>query len=247
MALNFFDALGGFRVPAVTALQMREIDRVAIDEVGLNLYQMMENAGRNLAELCVEFLGEGWAEARIIVLAGRGGGMCAARHLANHGGAVTLVLTDRERLRGVPADQFALYRATAGQVADLDEIDRLGADLVVDAVLGYSLHGAPRGAAAKMIRWMSAHGAPVISLDIPSGIDATTGDAAGDHVRATVTMTLALPKTGLDTDAVGRLSVADIGIPQEVFTRVGIHPPKTLFRRGYRVWIDTDNPVDPRL
>jgi len=239
-------------VPAVTTDQMREIDRVAVDEVGLNLYQMMENAGRNLAEFCMEFLGDQWDGAHIVVLAGSGGngggGMCAARHLANHGAAVTLVPTTLEGLRGVPADQFALYRATAGRVAEfseISEIDHLNTDLVVDAVLGYSLHGAPRGTAADMIKWVSAHGAPVISLDVPSGIDSTTGGTAGDHVQATVTMTLALPKTGLDGDAVGRLCVADIGIPQDVFNRVGVHPPRALFIKGYRVWIssgpDPDN------
>lgn len=231
-------------MPAVTTAQMREIDRVAVDEVGLNLSQMMENAGRSLAESCSEFLGVGWGEAHIVVLAGSGGngggGMCAARHLANHGGAVTLLTTGQDRLRGVPANQFALYLATSGRVGELHELDHLEADLVVDAMLGYSLSGAPQGAAAEMIRWVSEQGAPVISLDVPSGIDSTTGCAAGDHVLATVTMTLALPKTGLDADAVGRLSVADIGIPQEVFTRVGVYPPETLFRQGYRVWIGAD-------
>jgi len=249
-----FTTSGGLKVPAVTTSQMREIDRVAVDEVGLNLYQMMENAGRNLAELCMEFLGDQWDGAHIVVLAGSGGngggGMCAARHLANHGGAVTLVPTTLEGLQGVPADQFALYRATGGRVAEFSEIDHLNADLVVDAVLGYSLHGVPRGTAADMIRWVSSHGAPVISLDAPSGIDSTTGVAAGDHVHATVTMTLALPKTGLDGDAVGRLCVADIGIPQDVFTRVGVHPPRTLFSKGYRAWIssgpDPDNHVANR-
>ncbi|MDP3209650.1 MAG: NAD(P)H-hydrate epimerase [Rhodoglobus sp.] len=229
-------------MPAVTTAQMREIDRVAIDEIGLNLYQMMENAGRNLAELCAEFLGAGWGEAHIVVVTGSGGngggGICAARHLANHGGAVTLLTTRQERLRGVPADQFALYQATSGRLVELDEAGHLKPDLVVDAVLGYSLDGAPRGTAAEAIRWIDAQDAPVISLDVPSGIDSTTGEAAGDHVHATVTMTLALPKTGLNTDAVGRLAVADIGIPHEVFTRVGVDPPSSLFAEGYRVWLD---------
>lgn len=228
-------------MPAVTTAEMREIDRVAVEEVGLNLYQMMENAGRDLAELCMEYLGDRWSEAHIVVLAGSGGngggGMCAARHLVNHGGAVTLVPADRERLQGVPASQFGLYRSAAGRVGDPHEIEGLHADLVVDAVLGYSLDGAPRGSAADIIRWATGHGSPVISLDVPSGIDATTGGAAGDHVRATVTMTLALPKTGLDSDAAGQLCVADIGIPHDVFDRVGIHPPRTLFHSGYRVWI----------
>jgi NAD(P)H-hydrate epimerase len=234
-----FRTHGGLAVPAVTSDQMRDVDHLAIDVVGLNLYQMMENAGRNLAEQCAEILGTDWDKARIVVLEGSGGngggGMCAARHLANHGGNVTLVPKERDKLRGVPAEQFALYQATNGRVADPHELENIQADLLVDAVLGYSLDGAPRGAAVQMIQWMSAHSGPVISLDVPSGVDATTGDAVGDHVHATVTMTLALPKTGLGANAVGRLFVADIGIPHEVFARAGVQPPKALFGSGYRV------------
>ncbi len=247
VSVNDFRTTGGLTVPAVTRDQMREIDRIAIEEVGLNLYQMMENAGRNLAELCAESLGDEWDAAHIVVLAGTGGngggGICAARHLVNHGGDVTLVSVDRERLRGVPADQFALYLAAGGRVAAPHELDRLQPDLLVDAVLGYSLGGAPRGTASQLIRWTLTRSAPVISLDVPSGVDSTTGDAPGDYVRATLTMTLALPKTGLDADAVGRLSVADIGIPRDVYRRVGLHLPATLFTHGYRVGIDAAGPI----
>jgi NAD(P)H-hydrate epimerase len=95
--VDSFQTEAGLVVPAVTSEQMREVDRVAIEEVGPNLYQMMENAGRNLASMCVEMLGQAWARSPVVVLAGTGGngggGICAARHLANHGGQVTLVTT----------------------------------------------------------------------------------------------------------------------------------------------------------
>ncbi len=71
--MDAFVSESGLVVPAVTTEQMREVDRVAIEEVGPNLYQMMENAGRSLASLCVETLGEGWATAPVVVLAGTGG------------------------------------------------------------------------------------------------------------------------------------------------------------------------------
>jgi len=106
----------------------------------------------------------------------------------------------------------------------------------VDAVLGYSLSGAPHGAASGLIGWMSQSDAPVLALDVPSGVDASSGDSAGAHVGAATTMTLALPKTGLDVGAVGDLWVADIGIPRSVLERAGIpQPPADLFARGYRV------------
>ena len=239
MTVDAFGTLTGLVVPAITTEQMREVDRVAVEELGPNLYQMMENAGRNLASLCTELLGEKWHRAPIVVLAGTGGngggGICAARHLANHGGDITLVVSDPSNLGGVPADQLAVYRATGGRVAQAREIDALEAELVVDAVLGYSLGGAPYGVAAELIGWMSSHAAPVVSLDVPSGLDATTGATPGEFVNATTTMTLALPKTGLDADAVGRLWLADIGIPKDVYRRVGVDLPAGLFTSGCRV------------
>lgn len=102
-------------------------------------------------------------------------------------------------------------------------------------MLGYSLRGAPVGVAADLIRWTSGQAAPVISLDIPSGVDATTGEAPGVHAGATTTMTLALPKTGLLSVAVGELWLADIDIPREVCRPVGVSPPAGLFASGYRV------------
>ncbi|MGB3827921.1 MAG: NAD(P)H-hydrate epimerase, partial [Ornithinimicrobium sp.] len=90
--------------------------------------------------------------------------------------------------------------------------------------------------AADAIGWMSSVSVPVVALDLPSGIDASTGDAPGSHVRATATMTLALPKTGLHVDAVGELWVSDIGIPRTVFEDAGVTPPPAgLFSPGYIV------------
>lgn len=230
----------GLVVPAITTEQMREVDRVAVEETGPVLLQMMENAGRNLASLGVEMLGEGWTHVEIVVLAGTGGngggGICAARHLANHGGQVTLLVTDLDRLSAVPAQQWETYRATGGRLAEIGDLPSLRPALVIDAVLGYSLQGAPHGIAAELIEWMSLGDAPVLSLDVPSGIDSTTGEAPGAHVRATTTMTLALPKTGLFVEAVGELWLADLGIPRGVLEQSGVRtPPEELFASGYRV------------
>ncbi|MEO0455292.1 MAG: NAD(P)H-hydrate epimerase [Cyanobacteria bacterium P01_A01_bin.114] len=98
----------GIRVPAVTTEQMIEVDRLAVEELGPNLFQMMENAGRNLALQAIECLGDRWRTAKIVVLAGTGGngggGICAARHLANRGADVSLCLSAADRLREVPRD-----------------------------------------------------------------------------------------------------------------------------------------------
>jgi NAD(P)H-hydrate epimerase len=229
----------GAKVPAVTTAQMREIDRLAIEETGPNLYQMMENAGRTLAITVLEHLGTGWTTDPVVVVAGTGGngggGICAARHLANRGVDVTLVMSDRDGLGAVPADQLSVYRATGGREAVPDDLPSLEAAVVVDAVIGYSLRGAPRGIAAEFIGWTAAQPSWVIALDVPSGIDSTTGDAPGVAISADLTLTLALPKSGLDAPAVGALWLADIGIPAEVYRRMGLEVPVGLFGSRYRL------------
>jgi NAD(P)H-hydrate epimerase len=215
----------GHSVPAVTMDQMREIDRIAIEETGPNLFQMMENAGRSLATLTIELLDGNWRQAQIVVLAGTGGngggGICAARHLANHRANVTLVLADSDALSDIPRWQHTIYRSTAGAIAD--EVAQLRPDLIIDALIGYGLRSAPRARFAELIRWANVSGAPILALDVPSGIDATTGDAPGEVIQASWTLTLALPKTGLLPERTGALYLADIGIPEGTYRRANIH------------------------
>ncbi|MFW2387463.1 MAG: NAD(P)H-hydrate epimerase [Polyangiales bacterium] len=229
----------GVNVPAISTEQMREVDRVAIEEVGPNLYQMMENAGRNLAVTVLETLGPDWREAPIAVLCGTGGngggGICAARHLANRGADVSVVLTEPSRLSPVPKEQLGIYRGTEGKVVEPAHIGRLAPALIVDAIIGYSLRGSPRDVALRMIEWAGAQAAPVVSLDVPSGIDATSGESFGAHVSASLTLTLALPKAGLAPESSGDVWLADIGIPGEVYRRVGIDVPTGLFGERFRL------------
>lgn len=239
MSTHAFVTDTGVLVPAITTEQMREVDRVAVEELGPNLFQMMENAGRGLARTVLAALGAEWRSAHIGVMAGTGGngggGICAGRHLANRGANVTVVVSDPARLAPVPKHQLHVYRSTPGRVARLADLQTLSPDLVVDAVVGYSLQGAPRGAARQMIEWINAQPAPAIALDVPSGIDATTGDAPGPHVQASTTLTLALPKQGLDAPEVGELWLADLGIPVAVYERVPVDVPIELFGDRYRV------------
>ena len=235
----------GVEVPAVTAAQMREIDRIATEETGPNLFQMMENAGRNLASLSIELLTPGWHDALVVVLAGPGGngggGICAARHLANHGAKVWLCLADAEHLGSVPAYQRKVFASTPGIEVDPKQLIDSRPALIVDALLGYSLSGAPRGRAADLIEWANATKALILSLDLPSGLDATTGDAPGAVIAPRWTMTLALPKTGLLPERVGELYLADIGIPQAVYQRMKL-PYRTPFDHRYRVSIKPEPP-----
>lgn len=232
----------GHAVPAVDASEMLEVDRIAIEETGPNLYQMMENAGRNLAMVARSMLGDEWAAKTIAILAGTGGngggGITAGRHLQNHGSNVTVVVTDTSRLGDVPAQQLEVFRHAGGAILDSPPDD---ASLIIDALVGYSLRGAPRGRALELIEWANTAPAPVVSLDIPSGVDSSSGEALAEAIAATTTMTLALPKYGLCNSLAGDIILADIGIPREVYVRLGRPEAGAVFNGRYRV------PLDRRL
>ncbi|MEX0675302.1 MAG: NAD(P)H-hydrate epimerase [Gaiellaceae bacterium] len=196
---------------------MRELDRIAVEELGLTLERMTENAGRSLAELARRLLGGRAAGRAITVLAGPGGngagGLIAARHLANAGAELTVVLSHpRERLKPVTASQLRILEAMGIEPAGPPD----GADLVVDALLGYSQVGAPREDVARLIAWSAAK--RVVSLDLPSGL------LAAPHVTAEATLTLAAPKRALldAAGAAGALYLADLGIPAAAYERLGI-------------------------
>jgi len=222
-------------LPYLTREQMEHVDHLMIDVYGIQLLQMMENAGRHLAGLArARFLGGNPVGRHVVVLAGRGGNgggaMVCARHLANWGSLVTVALTrDPAAHTGVPAHQLEILRKVGVSVVHSADLDGdLHCDLVVDGLIGYSLSGAPRGAAAEMIGWANAQQGPILSLDTPSGLDVTTGEAYTPAVRASATMTLALPKVGLKVYAarpfVGELYLADISVPPMLYLRMGLAP-----------------------
>jgi NAD(P)H-hydrate epimerase len=210
-------------LPALTAGQMREVDRIMVDELHIDLIQMMENAGRNLADLAQRL----YSPASAVVLAGSGGnaggGLVAARHLANRGVRVTVVLAqDVAHLAPVPAHQLAILRHLDVPILHNPPGDHC--HLVIDALIGYSLRDTPRGHLASLIVWANDGSAPVLSLDTPSGLYVTTGGAAHPCVQADATLTLGLPKIGLlGAPQVGRLYLADISVPPVVYHRMGIH------------------------
>jgi NAD(P)H-hydrate epimerase len=215
----------GIFVPAITAAQMREVDRIAIEETGPNLYQMMENAGRNLATVALDIVGES-LESRILVLAGTGGngggGICAARHLANRGVETVVCMAQPQSVSEVAKWQLRVFSSTPGKVLPAGDLAGERFDLILDALIGYGLTDAPAGVYADLIGWSNSTGTRILALDVPSGLDSTTGNTPGPAIRAEATMTLALPKTGLFCGRAGRLLLADIGIPLETYRRLGL-------------------------
>ena len=221
-----FRTVDGILVPAVTAEQMREVDRIAVEVYGLGILQMMENAGRNLAQNVLDMLdGE---KGEVVVLAGSGGngggGLCCARHLHNRGYRVSVVL-DREAdaLTGAAWSQLKILAASGVKPIDPSQAEEVMrcSELVVDALIGYGLRGAPQGRTAELIRLCLQNVTRVLSLDVPSGLNATTGEMPGPGISPDRILTLALPKTGL-LSVPGDLYLADIGIPPEVYQPIGI-------------------------
>jgi len=222
-----FKTENGIAVPSVTMEQMIEVDRIAVEETGPNLFQMMENAGRNLAELTIKTLGDDWRKQNIIVLAGTGGngggGICAARHLANRGANIKVCVTEPEKLKEVTAYQLHILKSTNAKIISIEKLQNENPDLIIDAIIGYSLTGEPRGKALELIKWTSQHLGIIISLDVPSGINSTTGEAACHFIKPDITLTLALPKTGLHPSLTGELYLADIGIPNKVYKKLKLN------------------------
>ncbi len=219
-------------VPTVTNAQMKEVDRLMVESFGIELIQMMENAGRNLATLAREMLDGDVTDRPIVVLAGRGnnggGGLVAARHLLNWGAWVQVVCSyPPEGYKGVPARQLAILQAMGAPLAWAEEGWELPpADLLIDAIIGYGLRGDPRGPARNLIQLAESSAAPILSLDTPSGIDTGDGHVFAPHIQAAATLTLALPKSGFyRTDAAaacGDLYVADIGVPPDLYRQLGL-------------------------
>ena len=154
-----------------------------------------------------------------------GGGLVCARRLHNWGANVNVLVTSLPpRFTEVPHHQLSILQRmdvsvdVAGEAKDLP-----AADLIIDAIIGYSLCGTATGSAAALIRAANAHGAPILALDVPSGVNTTTGSAFEPAIRATATLTLALPKEGLRVEAaklhIGELYLGDISVPPELYGR----------------------------
>jgi NAD(P)H-hydrate epimerase len=220
---------------------MRSVDRTAIEEYRIALLSMMENAGRGAASVIRDPPASVREDSELDVFPGRvvvltgggnngGGGLVTARHLANRGIDVSIVL-DRSptELDGPVAQHtetaFALD-CPVHCVPESEHESRLfdvldTADVLVDAVVGYGLDGPLGGHAETLVGLANRASTPVVSLDVPSGRDATTGEVRGRAVRPDLLVTLALPKTGIEP-VTAPLVLADVGLPPALFQRLDV-------------------------
>ena len=217
----------------VSAKEMRWCDEVTIHKHGVPSLMLMENAGRGVAETAVEVCGPPESK-RILVFCGKGNnggdGFVAARHLLNAGASVTIVLlTPARSLQGDARSNYdilaRLKQPAAGSLSIkpfsrplLKSLQKQ--DLIIDAIFGTGFSGSVREPFVSAIDWINRQQVPVLSVDIPSGVDGTTGVVVNVAVKASCTTTFGLVKTGLlcnqGQDHVGLLRTIDIGIPKNV-------------------------------
>jgi hydroxyethylthiazole kinase-like uncharacterized protein yjeF len=238
---------------AMTSEQMRAYDRHAILQCGVPGLVLMENAGRGAAERIAERMANATGPAVIVCGKGQNGGdgFVVARHLEARGLATDVfLLGKRSEVTGDAKTNLGALDGLGVEVTELEgdlgafeeALER--ASLVVDALFGTGLTRPLEGLAAEVVSRVNLALRPVLALDVPSGIDATTGAALGVAVRAAATLTFAHPKTGLlQGDGVrhaGQVEVVPLGLPDAAvldavgFTAEAIDPADALLARGWR-------------
>jgi hydroxyethylthiazole kinase-like uncharacterized protein yjeF len=202
--------------PLLTADEMRAVDAWAIETKGVPSLDLMERAGEGLARVIAQRAPAG----RIAIVCGKGNnggdGLVAARLLRAAGREIeVLAVWPPESLQGDAQEQVRRLPGPAPAAFEPERLD--GANAIVDALLGTGSTGAPRDPAAGAIEAINAAAAPVVAADVPSGVDASTGEVAGPAVRAAATATFHRAKPGLWIDPgkahAGEVHVIDIGIP----------------------------------
>ena len=212
----------------VTSQQIREIDRKAIEENNLSGLILMENAGSRIFQSLKNI----YPDLRLkktVIFAGSGNnggdGFVVARHLYNYGvKAKVFLLAPFNKVIGEAGENLNTINKMGVELIEaettkLEEIQRTiqNSDLIIDAILGTGLQGKVTGLKAKIIDLINIANKEVLAIDVPSGLDTDTGKIEGPCIKATHTITLALPKIGLlifpGASYAGKVTVEDIGIP----------------------------------
>jgi len=214
----------------LTRDQVRSIDRLAVEEFDMPGIVLMENAGRNAAEIIKQQYGKLLGK-RVAVFCGPGNnggdGFCLARHLHNAGRQVRVVLTvPEDNLKGEALTNYRIVRRTSIPIKPLGSADSVigWAELIVDALLGTGFTGQVRKPLDTLIDRINTSGKRVVAVDVPSGLDCQTGQPSDSTIRAALTVSFVAVKSGMTQPRarkfVGRIIVADIGVPVELINRI---------------------------
>ena len=200
---------------------MQELDRIAIEDRGIPSITLMENAGRAVSEAALAEL-ENIENRKAAVFCGAGNnggdGFVAARHLFNKGVNVSVYLIGkRADLKNDPKVNAKALEDIGLEIREISAPVGIDAGVIIDAVFGIGLKGEIRGPAGSIISSLNKKPVPVISVDVPSGLDADTGEVLGVCVKADITVTMQFPKAGFYKNNgpiyAGKVIIADIGIP----------------------------------
>jgi NAD(P)H-hydrate epimerase len=216
----------------VSREQMARIDEKVPEKYGITLSRMMENAAYHIADFVrSEIDPEG-----IVVYAGTGnnGGdaLAAARRLHLWGYEVEVVLVTRE-LDGIRKEELEILEKLDMKISQ--ESAENNRSVALEGLIGYNLNGDPRPPFDSIIREVNQH-ETVVSIDIPTGVDPDTGEEADSSVEADHTLTLAMPKKGMEKGNSGEIRVVDISIPSEAYEEFGFRGD--IFERNSLVEIN---------
>ena len=218
-----------FQVRPLSRSEVRAVDALASERFGVPTLILMENAGRGAAEWLLSRLEDvGRKQPRVLILCGPGNnggdGGVVARHLDLRGVAVTVVgFSAPANLKGDAAVQWSILQKSGLAPEVLTSTDTLAArvaeaDWVVDGLLGTGLTRPVEGLLAEVIMMVNQSGKSVAALDIPSGLDADTGQPLGIAIKATATLTFVARKFGFDqlgaSEYLGEVAVISIGAPR---------------------------------
>lgn len=209
---------------------MQQIDKRAQEEFGIPSIVLMENAGGKASLVAIDMLPIA-GKAKVVCICGKGNnggdGFVCARHLINKGIDVDIFLLGKpDELKQDPETNFEILKKMGKTVKILKSkedfaffINKLKeAQLIIDAILGIGLSGEVKQPYKNVIDLINQSRRPILALDVPSGLDATTGKILGSCIKAAKTVTFALPKTGFikndGPNYVGEVIVADISIPK---------------------------------
>jgi NAD(P)H-hydrate epimerase len=219
-------------LPTLRSRQVKELDELAQERFGVSVDWLMYAAG-----LCVSRFCNG--PTAVVCGAGNNGGdgLVCARLLHESGRLTSVSCIEVTRLKGPAAHALEALNTAGVEVLSEPRLD--DAALVVDAIFGVGISGAPQGLYAEWIEAVNSSAKRVIAVDVPSGLDADTGVAYSPCVRADLTVTLGLPKQGLlladGPRLAGEIWVADIGVPQDAYKLLGIKVPEWLFGQASAV------------